>query len=469
MKQTMTKEFQHTIQSPITFTGIGLHTGLSVNMTVQPASPNFGIKFQRIDLENEPIIKADVSNVISTARSTTIGTDKAEVHTVEHILAALTGCGVDNVLIQLDNAEVPILDGSALAFVDAISKVGVAKQEQERIYFPLNEVIRYYDEEKDVEMVAIPSDTYQLSTAIDFDSTVLNTQHAYLHHLDQFKAEIASARTFCFLHEVKALVDNDLIKGGSLENAIVFADHALDNKDQEKLAKFFSMPNIKVEAGILNNVELRYPNEPARHKLLDLIGDLTLTGMRVRAQIFATRPGHSTNVAFAKKLKEHITENKYLLKIPQFDIYQEPVFDIQSISDSLPHRFPFLLVDKIIDLTEDRIVGVKMVTMNEHFFQGHFPGNPVMPGVLQLEAMAQTGGILALNTVENPEEYVTYLLKIDDVKFRNIVRPGDVLVFDLKLLSPIRRGICEMYGIAYVGNKIATEAKMTAQILKNAK
>ncbi len=459
-------EFQHTLKKAIKISGVGLHTGLPVNISIEPAYPNHGIKFQRIDLEGEPIIKADVNNVCNTERCTVLEEKNAKVHTGEHLLAALTGCGVDNVLIKIDNVEVPILDGSSIEFVEAIQNTGVEQQEAERIYFPLNEVVRFYDEEKKVEMVAVPADSYQFATAIDFDSSVLNTQHAELNDLNLFASEIASARTFCFLHEVEALVDNNLIKGGSLDNAIVFAERPLQTQQQKRLADFFAMPNIQVEEGILNNVVLRYPNEPARHKLLDVVGDMTLLGMRLNAKIFATRPGHATNVAFVKQLKAHIQKNKHLLKIPQFDIYKEPVYDIKGIIANLPHRYPFLMVDKIIEMDEKSVVGIKMVTINEPFFVGHFPGEPVMPGVLQLEAIAQTGGILVLNTVPDPENYLTYLLKIDKVKFRQIVRPGDVLIFQLELISPIRRGLCEMRGRAYVGNKLVTEAEMTAQIVK---
>jgi len=461
------KEFQHTVKNSVQLEGIGLHTGVQVKLSIEPAPVNFGIKFQRVDLDDHPIIKADVSNISSTERSTNLEKGGAKVYTVEHLLAALTGTGIDNVLIKLDNIEVPILDGSSQEFVSRLDEAGIEKQEAERVYFPLNEVIRFYDKEKDVEMVAIPSDRYELSTAIDFNSTVLSTQHAHLDSLQDFGKEIAPARTFCFLHEVTALVENDLIKGGSLNNALVFADRALEESEQAKLAEIFSIPDIQVEEGLLNNVKLRFNNEPARHKLLDVVGDLTLLGMPIRAKIFATRPGHSTNIEFVKLLKKHINENKHLLKIPQYDVFQDPVIDIKGILKSLPHKYPFLLVDKIIELEESKVVGIKMVTINEPFFPGHFPGDPVMPGVLQLEAMAQTGGILVLSTVEDPENYITYLLKIDEVKFRNIVRPGDILVFELELITPIRRGICQMRGHAYVGNKIATEAIITAQILKN--
>jgi len=460
------KEFQQTIKNSIHFEGIGLHTGGQVHLSIEPAPANHGIKIQRIDLDGQPIIKADITNISSTERSSNLEKNGAKVYTVEHLLAALTGTGVDNVLIKLDNDEVPILDGSSQQFVDGIKEVGIEKQEVERVYFPLNEVIRFYDKEKDVEMVAIPSERYEISTAIDFNSTVIGTQHAHLDCLLDFAEEIAPARTFCFLHELTELVENDLVKGGNLNNALVFADRALEESEQAKLSKFFSTPDIKVEEGLLNNVKLRFNNEPARHKLLDVVGDMTLLGMPIRAKIFATRPGHSTNIEFVKLLKTHINENKHLLKIPQYDVFQEPVVDIKGILKSLPLKYPFLLVDKIIELTEEKVVGIKMVTINEPFFQGHFPGDPVMPGVLQLEAMAQTGGILVLNTVEDPENYITYLLKVDQVKFRNIVRPGDILVFELNLVAPVRRGICQMRGHAYVGNKIAMEAIITAQIVK---
>jgi len=459
-------EFQHTIQATIQLSGVGLHTGLPANLIIEPAPTNHGIRFQRIDLEGEPIVRADVKNVCNTERCTVLEENNARIHTGEHLLAALTGCGVDNALIKIDNVEVPILDGSSIQFVEAIKRVGVEPQEAERIYFPLKEVIRFYDEEKRVEMVAVPAESYQFATVISFDSNVLNTQHAELNNLEDFAEEIAPSRTFCFLHEVEALVDNNLIKGGSLDNAIVFADSPLQNQQQQRLAEFFEMPDIQVEEGILNNVVLRFPNEPARHKLLDVIGDMTLLGMRLHAKIYSTRPGHATNVAFVKQLKEHIKANRYLLKIPQFDIYKEPVYDIKGIIQNLPHRYPFLLIDKIIEMDEEGIVGIKMVTINEPFFVGHFPGEPVMPGVLQLEAMAQTGGILVLNTVDDPENYLTYLLKIDKVKFRQVVQPGDVLILNLKLLSPIRRGLCEMRGEAYVNNKLVTEAEMTAKIVK---
>ncbi len=460
-------EYQKTLQGPIELDGVGLHTGVQVKMILEPAPANFGIRFKRRDLEAPNEMKADVGYVVSTDRGTSLQYKEVVVHTVEHVLAAITGCDLDNVLISLDNQEVPIMDGSAMAFVEAINKVGIAVQKEERMYFPLNEVIRLYDEEKQAELVAIPSDCFQVSTAIDFDSAILGTQHADMHHISEFEKEFAPARTFCFLHEVQALVDNNLIKGGSLDNAIVFSDRPLLEEEKKKLSSIFtSEVDIEVEKGILNNVELRYSNEPARHKLLDVVGDLTLIGMKVRAKFFATRPGHSTNFRFAKLMRDHIKKQKHLLNMPQIDIQAESVMDIREIERTLPHRYPFLLVDKILRIEENEIFGLKMVTYNEPFFQGHFPQNPVMPGVLQLEAMAQTGGLLVLSTVPDPENYVTYFLKIDKAKFRNVVRPGDALVFHLKITSPVRRGICEMRGVAYVGNKIAAEAELTAQVVR---
>lgn len=465
--ETIMIEYQKTLKEAISFEGVGLHTGVKVKMILEPAAVNTGIRFKRRDLEGEPEMKADVAYVYSTERSTSLKHKEAVVHTVEHVLSAITGFDLDNVMISLDNEEVPIMDGSAQAFVSGIKKAGVVVQDAERIYFPLNEVIRFYDEEKQAEMVAIPSERFQVSTAIDFDTSILSTQHADMTNISEFEKEIAPARTFCFLHEVQALVDNNLIKGGSLDNAIVFSDRALRAEEKAHLSKIFTTAgDIEVEEGILNNVELRYSNEPARHKLLDVVGDLTLIGMKVRAKFFATRPGHSTNVAFAKLMRDHIKKQKHLQNIPQVDIRAESVVDIRQIETILPHRYPFLLVDKILKMDENEIIGLKMVTYNEPFFQGHFPNNPVMPGVLQLEAMAQTGGIMVLNTVPDPENYVTYFLKIDKAKFRNVVRPGDALVFQIKIAGPVRRGICEMHGVAYVGNKIAAEAEMTAQIVR---
>jgi len=462
-------EYQKTLKEAVAFEGVGLHTGVKVKMILEPAPVNAGIRFKRRDLEGEPEMKADVAYVYSTERSTSLKHKEAVVHTVEHVLSAITGFDLDNVLISLDNEEVPIMDGSAQEFVTGIKKAGVVVQDAERIYFPLNEVIRLYDEEKQAELVAIPSDCFQVSTAIDFDTVILSTQHADMTHISEYEKEIAPARTFCFLDEVQALLDNNLIKGGSLDNAIVFSDRALRADEKDKLSKIFtasSHSDIEVEDGILNNVELRYSNEPARHKLLDVVGDLTLIGMKVRAKFFATRPGHSTNVAFAKLMRDHIKKQKHLQNIPQVDIQAESVVDIRRIEKILPHRYPFLLVDKILKMDENEIIGLKMVTYNEPFFQGHFPNNPVMPGVLQLEAMAQTGGIMVLNTLPDPENYVTYFLKIDKAKFRNVVRPGDALVFQIKIIGPVRRGICEMHGVAYVGNKIAAEAEMTAQVVR---
>ena len=461
---------QQTLKGSVTLHGVGLHTGANVTMTMKPASPGYGIRFQRVDLPDKPIVKADVDFVVDTSRGTTIEYNGARVSTIEHTLSALVGLGIDNILIEMDGPEVPIMDGSARQFMDAIESAGIQEQEAKRVVYSIDTNIHYYDPVKNVDMLAVPSTEYQITALIDFNSPVLGTQHAALKHISEFRDQIGPCRTFCFLHELEYLLDNNLIKGGDLSNAIVVVDKIVSDDELHRLAGIFNKQKIEVkQEGILNNIQLHYPNEPARHKLLDVIGDLALVGHSIKAHIIASRPGHATNVEFAKKIKQYIKKNKHLSDIPHYDPSQQAIYDITQIEKALPHKFPFLFVDKIIELSDNHVVGIKNVTFNEHFFQGHFPGNPVMPGVLQIEALAQTGGILALNNIPDRENYDTYFLKIDKVRFKQLVRPGDTLILKLELLNPIRRGICEMRGTAYVGNKLATEAELVAQIVRKDK
>ncbi|MCW3087206.1 MAG: N-acetylglucosamine deacetylase [Sediminibacterium sp.] len=457
---------QHTLNAPISISGTGLHTGVLVDMVLKPANPGFGIQFQRVDMPLQPIIKADCDLVTDTSRGTTLQVGEAKVSTVEHVLAALVGMGVDNVLIELNGPEIPIMDGSSAPFISLIEESGVVEQEATKAWYSIDENIYHYDDEKRVEMVALPAMDYQITTLIDFNSPVLGTQHAGLKTIKDFKTEIAPCRTFCFLHELEALLDNDLIKGGDINNAIVVVDKAVTDAEMSRLAKVFKRERIEVKSeGYLNNLELRFPNEPARHKLLDVVGDLALIGYPIKARIIANRPGHSTNVEFAKKIKQYIKKNRHVKNVPVYDPSVPPVFTLEKIEKTLPHRHPFLLVDKIIELTDTYIVGVKNVSFNEWFFPGHFPGNPVMPGVLQIEALAQTGGILCINSM--PEgQYDTYFLKIDNCKFKQMVRPGDAMVLKMEFTGPIRRGICEMRGTVYVGGKVATEADLVAQVVR---
>jgi len=453
---------QHTLKAPATISGTGLHSGIEVTLTLQPAEPGFGYYFQRVDLPKQPMIKADCDLVVDVTRGTTLESNGARISTVEHVLAALVGMGVDNCLIQVNGPEIPVLDGSCLPFVKLIEETGVVEQQARKMWVAIDQNIYYVDEEHRVEMVAIPSSEYQINTLIDFNSPILGTQHAGLKNLREFKDEIAPSRTFCFLHELEMLMDKNLIKGGDLNNSIVVVDKPVGEKELARLQSLFGNKIQVKNEGYLNNLQLRFPNEPARHKLLDMIGDLALVGHHIKARIIASRPGHRCNVEFAKRIKQYIRKRK---GAPAYDPSKPPLFDQRYIEKKLPHRYPFLLVDKIIDMSDTHIVGVKNVTFNEWFFQGHFPGNPVMPGVLQIEALAQTGGILAIN-MAGEGQYDTYFLKIDNCKFKQMVKPGDTMLLKMELSSPFRRGICEMRGTIYVGGKVCTEADLTAQIIR---
>ncbi|HJU46249.1 MAG TPA: bifunctional UDP-3-O-[3-hydroxymyristoyl] N-acetylglucosamine deacetylase/3-hydroxyacyl-ACP dehydratase [Chitinophagaceae bacterium] len=466
MDATFNTEKQHTIASEVSISGTGLHTGALVDMVIRPADPGFGFQFQRTDLPHQPVIKADCDLVTDTSRGTTLEANGAKVSTVEHLLAALVGSGIDNVLIQLNGPEIPIMDGSSMPFIELIGKAGVAEQDADKIWYTISENIIYKDNVKRVEMMVVPSPDYEITTLIDFNSPVLGTQHAALKNMKDFRNEIAPCRTFCFLHELEMLLEHDLIKGGDINNAIVVVDKPVTPDEMSRLAKIFKRDKIEVKSeGYLNNLELRFPNEPARHKLLDVVGDLALIGYPIKAKVITNRPGHHANVELAKKIKAWIKKNKHTRAIPAYDPAQPPVYTTEQIEKILPHRHPFLLVDKITELTDKYIVGVKNVTFNEWFFQGHFPGNPVMPGVLQVEALAQTGGVLCINAMSG-EQYDTYFLKIDNCKFKQMVKPGDTMILKMELTAPIRRGICEMKGSVYVNNKLCTEADLTAQIVK---
>ena len=459
---------QHTIKEPVSIKGIGLHTGKQVEMTFQPAPINHGIKFQRVDLEEKPIIKADVGTVVSTNRGTTIRKDQAQVSTIEHALSALAGLGIDNVLIEIDGPETPIIDGSAIAYVELLETSGRVEQDAKRDYLEILEPVSFIDEVTGTELLAVPADEFQITTLIDFNSELLGQQYASLMDLNNYKEDIAPCRTFVFLHELEPLINQGLIKGGTLENAVVIADRQMSQEELDQLAEKLGMPSIEVtKAGVLNTTDLLFRNEPARHKLLDVIGDLMLIGVPVKGKIVATKPGHTANVEFAKILKKLYVEQRKLRGKPKYDPNQPALYNTMDIAALLPHRYPFLLVDKIIEKTETYVVGVKNITFNENFFMGHFPNNPIFPGVLQMEALAQTGGILALSQQEEPHGWDTYFLKIDNAKFKHKVVPGDTLILKMELMAPIRRGIVQMYGTAYVGNKIVSEAELTAQIVKN--
>ncbi len=461
-------EKQRTLKRALTLKGKGLHTGLDVELTIKPAPENHGYVFKRTDLENQPTIRAIVENVIDTSRSTVLAEKNIRVGTVEHLLSALYGLQIDNAIIEVNAPETPILDGSAKIYTNAITEAGIVEQELDKDYFVVTEKITYTDPDNNVDLVAIPDDNFNVYVMIDYNSSVLGNQFATLSSLDYYKEQISESKTFVFLRELEPLLKHNLIKGGDLNNAIVIVEREVTQDELDRLADLFQQPRVKVKKqGVLNNIELKFNNEPARHKLLDIIGDLSLVGVPVKGKIYASRPGHHSNVEFAKKIRREYKKQRSKNAVPAFNYTTPPVYDINDLKKLLPHRYPFLLVDKILDVNEKEVVGLKNVTLNEPFFIGHFPEEPVMPGVLIVESMAQVSGILVLHTKEDPENYSTYLLRIDKVKFRRKVVPGDTLILKCKLTTPIRRGMANVAAIAFVGSQIVAEGEFMAQIIKN--
>jgi len=461
-------EKQRTLAKEISLTGKGLHTGINVTITFKPAPANHGYKFCRVDLPGKPLIDALAENVTDTSRGTTLVQNNASVSTIEHVLASLHGLRVDNALIELNGPEAPIMGGSAWKFVEAIKEVGIVELKEERNYFVVKQKITFSDEEHGVDLIVYPDDHFSVNVLIDYNSRILGNQYSILDTIDDFEEEISRSRTFVFFHELEPLFNLGLIKGGDLDNAIVILEKEVEQSEIDRIAQLFNRPGISTHtAGVLNNTELRYPNEPARHKLLDILGDLALVGYPIKGKVVATRPGHYANTKLARLMRQEMKKSQSKKDIPLYDASQPPVFTLEEIKKKLPHRFPFLLVDKIISLDESSIVGIKNVTFNESFFQGHFPDEPVMPGVLLVEALAQTGGLLILSSVEEPEKYSTYFLKIDKLKFKHKVVPGDTVILKMELADVMRRGIVTMFGQAFVGNKLVLEGEMTAQVVKN--
>ena len=457
---------QHTISKPVSLKGVGIHTGQEVNLTFKPTKENQGYVFCRVDLPEKPLIEANINFVVNTDRGTNLDKNGIKIRTSEHVLAALVGMGIDNILIELDAPEPPIMDGSSKYFVEALKKAGIKKQDAVREEYVVKEPISYYDEDSGSDITVIPSENYEVTAMVNFGTKILGTQNATMKNISQFNDEFSNARTFSFLHEIEMLLDNGLIKGGDLNNAIVYVDKELSDETMLKLKKAFNKEKLSVQSnGILDNLKLHYPNEAARHKLLDVIGDLALLGIRIKWKVIANKPGHYVNTMFAKHLSSIIKSEKRNLA-PKIDWSKPPVMDVNQIKNIIPHRPPFLFLDKILEISKDHIIGLKNVTMNEEFFNGHFPGKPIMPGVLQIEAMAQAGGVLILNTVPDPKNYLTFFAKIDNAKFKTPVVPGDTLIFKCQLLSPLRRGICHMKAQAFVDGKLTSEAELMAKIIK---